>query len=358
MDTDDPLQMGRLKIWVPAIDGENYLISDLIWAEYASPLAGFTNDFPAGRNKVMSKGPVAYGFWGVPKLNAQVLVFFLNGEASRRFWFASFFDHQRNRSLPAGRNTTITDPTIIGPLTDSENPLQPAYDNIRKAGLSGSAYERQVAQARTDKNGADGYFESMADKSYKDPQTYCWVTPGHNMIIMSDNATDCKIRMKSCEGNQLILDDARGRVYISTALGNSWLELNEDGNIYVYAGQSMSIRAQGDINLTANGNINMAAGGEVNIISGSNTNISAGGSINISSSGSTVLSTCGNIDLNSSTNVRLSAATQVGITGTGGLLMTASEIHMNGPAAPLPGCAGTANPPSTAPTHEPFTGRA
>lgn len=355
MSTEDPMQMGRLKVWIPSIDGENYVISNLGWTEYATPFGGITHDFPAGRNKKVSKGPVAYGFHALPKINAQVLCFFLNGEPSRRFWFACYFDHQRNRSLPAGRNLSM-DGTKAGPLTDTEEHLEPAYSNLRSAGLAGSSFERTVAQPRTEKNGADGYAPSMADSSYMESQTFCWTTPGHHTIIMSDLDSHCRIRIKSCEGNQLLFDDTTGRVYVSTALGNSWVELNEDGNIYVYGGKSVSIRAQEDINLSASGNINMAAGGEVNIISGSNTNISAGGSISISSGGgSTTLSACANIDLIGNTNVRISAVNQIGLTGTAGILQTASEIHMNGPKAMLPECGATATRPSIIPTHEPFT---
>lgn len=354
MDTDDPLQMGRLKIWVPAVDGENYSISNLTWAEYASPMAGITNNFPAGRNKKVSNGPVAYGFWSIPKINARVVIFFLNGNASRRFWFASFFDHQRNRSLPAGRNASM-DKSKVGPLTDTEQPLEPAYSNLRAAGLTGSGFERQVAQARTEKNGADGYAPSMADDSYKDSQTYCWTTPGHHTIIMNDLDSNCRIRIKSCEGNQVLLDDTNGKIYVSTALGNTWVELNEDGNIYIYGGKNISVRAQEDINLTANGDINMAAGGEVNVISGGNTNVSAGGTINITSSGSTVLSSCGNIDMTGQLAVNIMSNTTMGLTGTNGILQTGKEIHLNGPLSQIPACAGSANSPGIQPTHEPFS---
>jgi uncharacterized protein (DUF2345 family) len=174
---------------------------------------------------------------------------------------------------------------------------------------------------------------------------------------MSDSATDCKIRIKSCEGNQIVLDDSNGRVYISSALGNTWLELNEDGNVYVYAGKSFSVHAQGDINMTAGGNLNMAAGGAVNIISGTSTSISAGGNININSSASTVLSSCANLDMTGNANVRIQSGQQMGLTGTAGLFQTASEIHLNGPTAPLPECAGSASPPGIVPSHEPFGGR-
>jgi hypothetical protein len=364
MATDDPLQMGRLKVWCPGVDGENYDISLLPWAEYCSPLAGITVDFPAGRNKKVSKGPVAYGFYAPPKLNAQVLIFFLNGQANRRFYFGSFFDLQRNRSLPAGRNTSM-DLKKHGPLTDIEEPLEPAYSNLKAAfgdDLSNpiaemyGTTERQIAQARTDKTGAEGYAPSMADPDkYKDSQTYTWTTPGHHSIIMSDHEAHCRVRIKTCEGNQIIMDDTNGHIYISTALGNSWVELKENGDVYVYSGKSVSVRAQNDINLHADNNVNIEAGNEVNVISGKNMNLTSNTNVNISSAGgSTVLSACANIDLTSQQSTRIFANGILGLKGSSGIIQTGSEIHLNGPDAPEPDCALTATSPEILPTHEPY----
>jgi phage gp45-like len=364
MRTDDPMQNGRLKVWVPAIDGEYYDIDMLPWAEYASPFGGVTNDFPAGRNSSTNSGPVAYGFFAIPKMNAQVFVFFLNGEPSRRVWFASMVGYQRNRSLPAGRNISA-DGKTIGPLTDSEQPLQPAHDNLN-AQFGGKlsdplaqqlgAYERQVAQAKTDKNGKEGYAPGMADNSYLDPQTYSLTTPGHHAIIMTDNYDTCRVRIKSCGGNQVILDDSNGRVYISSALGNSWIELSESGEIMIYGGKNISMRAQGDMNFSADGNINMQAGKSVNIISGSDTNISSGANVNIGANGgSTILQACANIDLTGNQNIRILANNEVGITGSSGVLMSGAEVHLNGPEPEQPSCAGQATSPTLIPTHEPFT---
>jgi hypothetical protein len=363
MDVDDPLQMGRVKVWVPSVDGEYYSISQLPWAEYASPLAGVTVDYPAGRNKSVSKGAVAYGMWAIPPLNAQVLVFCLNGVANRRFYFACIYDYQRNRSLPAGRNIS-RDKLKAGPLTDLEEPLQPAYNNLRAAfgedlglgeGYKHGVYERQVAQARTEKNGLEGYAPSMADpEHYKASQIFCFTTPGHHSIIMNDHDQNCRVRVKSCEGNQVILDDTNQKIYVSTALGNTWIELNENGDIYIYGGKSISMRAQGDVNIRADNNINLSAGNEINIVSASNTNINTGGNLNIGVSGTTALSSCSDININGSSNLNIGTGSNIGLKAGGTILQTASEIHLNGPSAPDPECAGAAKGPSIIPGHEPF----
>jgi hypothetical protein len=367
MDTNDPLQMGRIKIWVPALDSEHYAIENLPWAEYASPLAGITTDFPAGRNKKTTHGHVAYGFWGIPKLNAQVLIFLLNGDPNRRFFFASYFDHQRNRSLPLGRNLT-TDLKKHGPFSDTEDPIEPAMTNLKIAfnikpddmvGLADpliqqlGSFERQVAQAQTQKDGLDGYANSAADaKNYNESQTYCWVTPGHHAIIMNDGAADCKVKIQSCEGHQILMDDTNKRIYIKTAVGNNWIELSEDGNIFVYSSESVSIRAQKDINFTADRNINLKANGMINIKSEAETRITSGGSLHLKSGGGSILaSACGGVDINSGSDLKLGADGSLHVKG-GNIIQSGGNIHLNGPDAAQASCAADAYGPSIIPAHE------
>ena len=274
-DTEDPQQNGRVKIWCPALDGETYEIDLLPWAEYATPFGGVTNDFAAGRNKTKSNGPASYGFWALPKPGAQVLVFLLNGDPNRRFYFASVFGLHRNRSIPAGRNINPNEnPPPQGPFTDTYEPLQPAYDNLRTAfqgkvssaqAKSRGADERQVAQDVTNKDGKDGYAPNPVDGKYLDSQAYCFVTPGHHMFLMNDSPDNCRIRLKTCEGNQIIIDDTNERIYVSTAKGKTWIELDEDGHINIFGSQSISMRAGKDVNIYGDNNVNIEAGNSVNI---------------------------------------------------------------------------------------------
>lgn len=374
LDTNDPDQMGRVKIWCPALDGESYSIKNLPWAEYAAPFGGVTVNFPAGRNGAVSQGPVPYGMWNIPKIGSQVLVFLLNGNAHRRFYFASYFDLHRNRGLPAGRN--MTDAKETGPWSDSYDALEPAGSNL-KAAFSGNlgnpvaqtrgVYERQVAQAQFSKDGSEGYGKAAADpEKYLDPQTYCWVTPGHHVITMTDLDEHCRIRIKSCEGNQIILDDTNERIYISTAKGNTWIELDEDGHIHVYGSKSISLRAEEDINLAAGRNINLQAKTGIHIKSEADTRIQ-GGNVHIKA-GSTLAATGCTLDLIGS-KARLTGET-VDIKSSGLFALEGSKITAKVETTPtdsdqderiLPGgpasaaeCALEANGPSVIPSHEPF----
>ena len=321
-DTEDPQQNGRLKIWCPALDGEEFDIDLIPWAEYATPFGGVTNDFSAGRTKAKSQGPVSYGFWALPKIGAQVLVFLLNGDPSRRFYFASYYGLHRNRSLPAGRNKSEND--AVGPFTDTYDPLQPAYDNMRTAfqgkmsspqARSRGAFQRQVAQDQTDKDGKDGYGPNPVDGKYLDPQSYCFVTPGHHMFVMDDTPNNSRVRLKTCEGNQVIIDDSNERIYVSTAKGKTWIELDEDGHVHIFGSQSVSLRAGKDVNIAADNDINLEAGKNVNIkaVAGE-ARLTANEDIHIRSGAGSVFQT---------------ACDEFHICSTNGYYVTAKDIHNN-----------------------------
>ena len=375
MDTADPDQMGRLKIWCPALDGDSYNVERLPWAEYACPFGGVTNNFPVGRDGVQSKGPVPYGFFALPKLNSQVLVFLLNGNPNRRFFFASYFDLHRNRGMPGGRNTA-EDKKTPGPFTDAYTPLEPAYTNLRAAfgnDLTNSiaqtrgAHERQTAQDSSVKDGKDGYAKAAADpEKYLDPQTYCWVTPGHHFISMNDAKDNCRIRIKTCEGNQIILDDTNERIYISTAKGNTWIELDEDGHIHMYGGKSISIRAEEDVNITAGRNINIAAKTGINIKSEADARIT-GGNVHIKSGSITAITGCTldligsktritgeSLDLKSEGLMALEGSKITAKVGTTPTDADKDQLILPGGVAAAASCAVEATGPSIIPSHEPF----
>lgn len=338
-DTNDPQQMGRLKVWCPAVDGDNYDIDDLPWASYVTPWAGQVEDYPAGSNGAKTGGLHSYGFWAIPKLGATVIVALLYGDVNRRYYIGSVFDTHGNRSLPVGRNRSDYGPA---PVSDTFDPVEPQTNNLNdqfngnlKApqALTRGAYERSVAQDKDEKDGAEGYQKAMQGQGL-DPQTYCISTPGRHSIIFQDNPAVGRVRFKTADGNQVILDDANERIYVSTAKGNSWFEMDKDGHVHVYGAASLSFTAGGDFNVTAAGDINFVAGGNVNIGAQGYARISACADASISG---------GVVNIESGGVLNFLAA--------GNLMATGSKIHLNGQKAASAPCAS--NPPIT-PNHEPW----
>jgi phage gp45-like len=346
VDTSDPQQMGRVKVWVPAVDGDKYQIKNLPWATFVSPIAGQTRDYPAGTESTETKGLVSYGWWSVPKKGAQVIIGFLYGDSNRRIYMGSYFREHGNRSLPTGRMRPDISPS---PLSDTFDEIQPASSNL-KAQFSNNlaasesktrgVFERTVGQDNTNKDGTSGYHADLVNpktpdgKGQYDPQTVSLTTPGRHALIFQDNPENSRARIKTASGHQIILDDANERIYISTAKGASWIEIDQDGRINVYAADDISIRAGGDMNITAGKNFNVQAGGEVNIQSGAATKIAACAGLNLSGKG---------VNIESSGSFNILAA--------GSLIQTGSQIHLNGPQAAKAACPIT---PPVVPSHEPW----
>ena len=347
VDTNDPQQMGRIKAWVPAVDGDLYEIADLPWVTYVSPLAGQTRDYPAGPGGTPTAGFASYGWWSVPKSGACVIVGFLYGDPNRRVYLGSYFRDHGNRSLPAGRNRPDLAPS---PVSDTLDPMQPQTKNLQtqfNGKLSASeaqtrgAYERQVAQDKTEKDGTEGYHADQIEPKTTqgtaryDPQTYVLTTPGRHALIFQDHPSVGRARIKTAAGHQIILDDANERIYVSTAQGRSWFEMDQDGRIHVYGADSISFSTGGNFNVTAVGDINFSAGGDVHVQAGAKLLMAGCQSAHLSGAG---------LNLESSAAFNILAA--------GDLLQTAPNIHLNGPGAKSAECPEA---PDTIPTNEPWT---
>lgn len=390
--TDDPDQMGRVRIWIPALDGESYSIDDLPWAEYASPFFGFTVAYPAGGVPEKNESHAAYGFWAIPKIGATVLVFCLNANPQNRFYFASTIRLHRNRSLPAGRNEDFNGkPGPFGDAGDGNgnlNAIEPAYTNLREQfqnkidssqAKTRGFYERQVAQAKNEKDGKEGYAKNPKDDSYLDPQTVCLVTPGRHAIIFQDDPKFSRLRLKTAEGHQVIFDDANERIYLSTAKGKSWVELDQDGHIHVFGSESISIRSGKDINFFADNDFNIEVGKNMNIKVNdgdmkikvqksyhlkANENIlqSACGMFTTISEKDMYITTDGNFEINSSKSTALTSSTGIDIkSGVNIKATSGNKIYLNSgsgearTAEKAPECPQDAKEPTVVPGHEPWT---
>jgi len=267
-----------------------------------------------------STGGVAYGMWGIPKVGAHVLVCSINNDPNNLFWFACIYPDSTPHTMPHGRYSTRTptgDTGPDGPLTSAEQPIEPLYTNLHKAfrgskdyewrtrgadyQVSGISAERQQDNGKVtgteseihdteqqtlieDNNntlGQDlkyrqGYSLSRSDPTkttddkfhvdrYMDTDNnlessvLSFTTPGFNAISLDDRPENNRIRLRSSTGHQIIMDDTNERIYVSTSEGRNWIEMDADGHIYVYSQESISLRAEGDLNFTAGKSIRMTA---------------------------------------------------------------------------------------------------
>jgi predicted chitinase len=207
---------------------------------------------------------------------------------------------------------------------------------------------------------------------------------GGSSFVMDDgdvNGQNELVRIRTRTGHQILLHNSQDLIYIGNSKGTTWLEMTSMGKIDIYAADSISIhteadfnfRADRDINIEAGRNIHMRAGKnmETNIVGynylvvdgdqkisvrgshnetiGASSNITvatgydveAGANINFSAEGAVSLACEGNINLGTAATLNLGA--------NGNVLVSGSNVHLNGPAAGAPNIATSAEPPPDLP---------
>lgn len=452
VDTNDPMQMGRVRVYVAGLDRNISNVGDIPFAIYSSPFAGHQQVQSRGpEDDIYTTGPVAYGMFAIPKVGTDVLIAHLNGDPNYRIWFGALYGQLLSGTVPHGRytfnNPNASPGDLDGPLSASENPIQPIYGNltsaytrttsiasndgaisttprknfewrVRGADFQGAGLgniqrnlpDQKVSNVTDDRNYVyteedgtafhqgnytQGYATSRIEPNATydpnlvdggqnlDPQTYSWTTPGFSSIAMDDRPENARIRLRTGSGHQIILDDTNERIYISTVQGNNWVEMDQSGNIDIYAARRVSIHAAMDVNITtdqtfrvhakqgihmtsegevritstndtifnAGGNIQATAGSAANITSSTDINLSAGSSLNLQSGSDT--------NINSGASGAWTTTSTLNMLASANILMTGSQVQMNGPQAATADTAAIASTnqayfTNRVPEHEPY----
>lgn len=425
VDTNDPQQMGRVRARCPSLndpgDTAEYTLEDIPWAMYCSPFGGSVSDVPRGPEDDITPGEVAYGMWNIPKVGSQVLVMCLDGNPQQRIYIGCVHGQFLPHTLPHGRYNNDEVGTLDGPLSSTEDQIQPLYKNQTTAfndkrtspewrtrgadfaataldpgmvsnAISDKSDDKDIASTELDGNEVvhrQGYTTDRfnAERVFKtttgryDNQISSWTTPGFHSIAMDDRAENCRMRMRTTSGHQIILDDTNERIYISTAEGKNWIEMDQRGNIDLFSESRVSIHAADDINLTSKQDIRMSAenihmysNAETRIqsaddisVSGDNLRFKAesglyaesGSSMHFNSSGDLISTSVGMCNIKSGSILSLDAAGIMNLLAAGNVLVTGALVHLNGPPATpaIPASSPDeiqSNQPSRVPQSEPW----
>lgn len=349
---DDPQNMGRLQVHIPAFGGDPENPDTWISVSYASPFAGSTSIFDQGANVEEYEDTIkSYGFWAVPPdIDARVLVAFADGgKIDLGYWFACLFQRGTQVSVPGipAKRTYGGDNKPAAPKNKRDlNPdlekyveHKPMSDALKKQGLA--------------EDNLRGTTTSGATRESPSRVTGL-LTPGQHQFVMDDGDKEGNnrlIRLRTTNGTQLLLDDVAGHVYVVSKNGESWLELSADGQIHVYGSSNVNIRSQANINLYADNNINIEAGNAVNIKT---------------TTGSIKMESGNELSTFASTNTKITSLETSNINSGVAHYETAGVIHMNGPVAdfhsPIEPYELTVNQGvtqsicSVVPEHEPWAG--
>jgi len=313
---------GSILVWIPHISGGNE-DDDQHWipVRYASPFYGVTNfrdtlkavnDFEHTRH--------SYGMWmSPPDVGTKVIVIFLEeNNINKGYWIACVPEAGQHYMVPSvGASTSFkADPEsqrLIdeygvdqAPVTEyngnlkelSQNSIQVTNEKpvhkvqtqiLAHQGLLGDKKRGNIdtSSVRETPSGVFGISTPGRDikdqvsdeKNVQISHTEIKVDhekmkakivgrKGGHSFVMDDgdvNGNHRMVRLRSAAGNQILMSDTDGFIYISNSEGTNWIEMTADGQILIYAQGSVSIRTEKDLNFRADNNVNIEAGNNVNI---------------------------------------------------------------------------------------------
>lgn len=300
VNTSDPQEMGRLQIFCPSLgDNIDDNIENLPWCIYLTPFGGSIGFGDRGSEETEIDGSTSYGLWAIPKIGAQVLVTCMEGNPDYRIWLGCIYGQHLPHTMPHGR--FFDDEK--GPLNSNESNIEPTYSNMEQAfGPKGGNHEwksrgmdNQVSSvdniriSETKSKISDvinrGYSEDRHSPEYdvKDSTVYSLTSPGFHSLSMDDKKENCRIKLRTTSGHMVLLDDTNERIYLATAKGENWIELDQGGNIDIFTSGNFSVHAEKDINFTSDKSIKMYAKEAIHIKSEDQIKIQADKDINIKS---------------------------------------------------------------------------
>lgn len=390
LGTSDYQQMGRLYVLCPELgdppDLDPTRFLELPPCTYVSPLAGSIGTNARGSDDYTSEGAIAYGFWSIPKIGSSVAVACVDGDPNQRIWIGCIYDQFQTNTLPNGRYVTNGSGTPDGPFTSTESPIQPTYSNYRQAfggkdgnyewrtrgadyqatalsaDLSESANNPTADDHNLTKTYADGSSHTFTEgyatqrdqrqEKLPDSSTYSWSTPGQHAISMDDRPENCRARIKTAAGHQIILDDTNERIYINTAQGNNWIQIDQDGCIDVFSSEKVSVHAK-HINMTSDESIRLYSKGDIHLRAENNIKMFAGNDIDVVATND-IRTSATNIHAVAATNIAESAGSTHSTIAGSQIVEQGGQIHMNGPAGIDPSRAQDAYFVNRLPEHEPW----
>jgi putative chitinase len=364
--------------------------SETYIVRYLSPFYGVTSlRFEGTNSGDFNDVQKSYGMWMVPPdVGTRIMVIFIDGDPNQGYWFGCVQDMYQNHMVPgiaASKQTVLTKEqqrkygTDVLPVAEFnkktqglENPnpnkigkpVHPFADRLLAQGLlldstrgvtsSGARREvpSQVFGISTPgpldtspgaKRGQVGYAEKRSAPVSR---------LGGSTFVMDDgdvNGQNELVRIRTRTGHQILLHNSQDLIYIANSKGTAWIELTSNGKIDIYARDSVSIHTEQDFNFRADRDINLEAGRNINIrtLGNMETNVAGHYFLIVDDNAKIAirkdkeetvgedckLSVGQDMHLLTTNNTMLSTGKQFNIAARGQLRETASEVHMNGPAA-------------------------
>jgi len=299
--------MGVIKIWVPTFSTNPDDRSQWRTVRYCTPFYSRVDNQGVGDTYLGTK--VTSGIvTPPPDLGTKVLAFFPEGRNAEGYYFACVPDTFMLQTVP---EASISNGQASGEFNDNpqgsrsskeitnwKKQTRPVdyftQDQLVRSGLSAdtvrglstSSYMRESPSEligisskgrRVTTDGQDftlTYNSQLKDKNTTSKEILNGLLgptgrrKGHS-ITLDDGDIDGnsnQIRLRTSTGHQILMNDTTGVMYVGNADGTSWIELNNNGTMDVYAQDSINFRSK-NIQFHADDNIKFHSKGYTQIVS-------------------------------------------------------------------------------------------
>lgn len=266
-----------------------------------------------------------------PVPGSEVLVGF-TGQEQEGFMIGVLNDANRNSMIPGIPASRLEDePDVIAPARDtSVNGLHENNQRQRHP-VANSLAEQGIGLDPVRGIGSSGARRESPSRVAGQ------LTPGGHSFVMDDGTSangesslspdssreagqNNLVRLRSAGGAQMLFNDSAGIVYIINQNGGSWIQMDANGNVDVYAQGSVSYHAEEDFNFYAGGDFNLDA---------DTVNINARGGDGIK-----MQTTTGGFDVKSNKDIKLTTDINMHLKAAGFMrLSTDGMLDLNGPPA-------------------------
>lgn len=382
----DPKRSGQLQVYITELGGDADDPAAWRGVDYCSPFYGVTppaSERPDGEQD-FNQGPHAYGMWMVPPdIGVKVLCIFVAGDAQQGFWIGCIPEFPSLHMVP-GLSKKLDDsgdpePTIEWNDKGSEpNEYNEFWkkpealhdvqadiweeqglleDEFRGVGTSSAHRETPSGVFGISTPGAKVEDAETIDGEDSSQLNFVRARKGGHQFVMDDgdeNGDNRMFRLRSSAGHMIQMNDVEGAefIYIINSKGTAWIEMDSDGDIYMYSGDGVKIFANGDIDIECDNDMKLHAG--------NNMDIKADGRLNIETNELNILSTqiariqsYDILDIYAN-NMRQTCIQAINMYAPDAITMNSEMIYINSGGEWLADSATEADEPENMPTHEPY----
>ena len=279
-EATDVQRNGRLRVWIPEFGSAPDNPDGWTIVSYCSPFAGATNVGSISETDTHSfdQTQTSYGMWMVPPdVNNEVLILFINGDASRGVWIGCLYNQFMNQMVPGvasdaknweypGKVIPVAEYNKWDPsVSEPDRTIKP-YQKTKFKGVGNQGLINDGSRGTTTSSARREAPSTVFGIITPGPVIDANVTSdkfrrkGGSSFIMDDGDGTEYVQLVTKSGAQIRLDETNGFVYLINRDGTSWIQMDQTGNIDIFSAKDISFRAQRDFNIRADRNVNIEAG--------------------------------------------------------------------------------------------------